>query len=43
VARFFDGFEMVELGLVWLDTWRPHPDVVDEFEDKPEHSSFYVG
>jgi hypothetical protein len=43
VARFFDGFEMVEPGLVWLNTWRPDPDMVDEFEDKPEHSSFYVG
>jgi hypothetical protein len=43
VARFFDGFEMVEPGLVWLNTWRPDPDMVDEFKDKPEHSSFYVG
>jgi hypothetical protein len=43
VARFFDGFEMVEPGLVWLNRWRPDPDTVDEFEDKPERSSFYVG
>ncbi|UQU62666.1 SAM-dependent methyltransferase [Couchioplanes caeruleus] len=43
VARFFDGFEMVEPGLVWLNTWRPEPDMVDEFRDKPEHSGFYVG
>ncbi|MFI7544752.1 SAM-dependent methyltransferase [Actinoplanes sp. NPDC049599] len=43
VARFFDGFELVEPGLVWLNQWRPDPDMVDEFMDKPEHSSFYVG
>jgi hypothetical protein len=43
VVRFFDGFEMVEPGLVWLNKWRPDPDMVDEFEDKPEHSNFYVG
>jgi S-adenosyl methyltransferase len=43
VARFFEGFEILEPGLVWLNTWRPDPDMVDEFADKPEHSSFYVG
>ncbi|MGA5300135.1 SAM-dependent methyltransferase [Nucisporomicrobium flavum] len=43
VARFFDGFELIEPGLVWLNTWRPDPDMVDEFKDKPERSSFYVG
>jgi S-adenosyl methyltransferase len=25
VRRFFDGFEMVEPGLVWLSEWRPEP------------------
>ena len=43
VARFFDGFEMVEPGLVWLNQWRPDPDMVDEFAQQPERSSFYVG
>jgi hypothetical protein len=43
VTRFFDGFEMVEPGLVWLNTWRPDPDMVDEFKDEPERSCFYVG
>jgi hypothetical protein len=43
VARFFDGFQMVEPGLVWLNTWRPDPDMVDEFKENPEHSSIYVG
>jgi len=43
VAQFFDGLEMVEPGLVWLNTWRPEPDMDDAFKDKPEMSSFYVG
>ena len=25
IARFFDGFELVEPGLVTIDTWRPDP------------------
>lgn len=25
IARFFDGFEMVESGLVTIDEWRPDP------------------
>jgi S-adenosyl methyltransferase len=43
VARFFDGLEMVEPGLTWLNMWRPDPDMVDAFKDNPERSSFYVG
>ncbi|WP_255629395.1 SAM-dependent methyltransferase [Jidongwangia harbinensis] len=43
VARFFDECRMVEPGLVWLNTWRPDPDMVDEFRDRPERSSIYVG
>jgi hypothetical protein len=43
VARFFDGFELVEPGLTWLNQWRPDPDMVDEFKDDPKTSSFYVG
>lgn len=27
VLRFFDGFELVEPGLVWLDDWRPEEGV----------------
>ncbi|MFG1703743.1 SAM-dependent methyltransferase [Nonomuraea sp. M3C6] len=26
VARFFDGFDLVDPGLVTIDTWRPDPD-----------------
>jgi SAM-dependent methyltransferase len=25
IARFFDGFELVEPGLVWMPEWRPEP------------------
>ena len=27
VQRFFDGFEMVEPGLTWINEWRPEPGV----------------
>jgi hypothetical protein len=27
VQRFFDGFEMVEPGLVWINEWRPDPGI----------------
>jgi hypothetical protein len=43
VARFFDGLEMVDPGLTWLNEWRPDPDMVDVFKEHPERSSFYVG
>jgi SAM-dependent methyltransferase len=43
VAQLFDGFELVEPGLTWLNHWRPEPDMVDEFKDHPQMSSFYVG
>jgi len=32
IARFFDGFTLVDPGLVWLPEWRP-----DQPEDVPEH------
>jgi len=25
VRRFFDGFELIEPGLVWISEWRPEP------------------
>ncbi|GAA4458954.1 SAM-dependent methyltransferase [Phytohabitans houttuyneae] len=43
VVPFFDGFELVEPGITWLNQWRPGPDLVDEFKDNPQMSSFYVG
>jgi hypothetical protein len=43
VARFFDGFELLEPGLTWPTLWRPDPDTSNAFGDHPEHSSFHVG
>jgi SAM-dependent methyltransferase len=43
VARLVEGFELVPPGLTWLNHWRPEPDMVDEFKDNPQMSSFYVG
>jgi hypothetical protein len=43
VALFFEGLDLVEPGLTWLNQWRPDPDMVDVFADTPERSSFYVG
>jgi len=41
VAAFFDGFDVVDPGVVWSVQWRPeHP---DEVGDQPERSSTYVG
>lgn len=43
IARFFEGFELVEPGLTWQTTWRPDPGEVDEFRDNPALSSMLVG
>jgi len=32
IARFFDGFDLVDPGLAWITQWRP-----DRQEDVPEH------
>jgi SAM-dependent methyltransferase len=41
VLRFFDGFELIEPGLVWAPLWRPEsPDAVPT---DPERSINYVG
>jgi SAM-dependent methyltransferase len=36
VARFFDGFTLIDPGLVWIAQWRP-----DRPEDVPEHPEKY--
>jgi hypothetical protein len=41
VAGFFDGWELVEPGLVWAPQWRP--DSPDEVGEHPEWSSNLVG
>jgi hypothetical protein len=41
VLRLFDGFDLVEPGLVWTVQWRPeHPDEVGE---TPQRSAAYAG
>lgn len=44
-TRFFDGFELVEPGVVWVPLW--HPEVADspaseEFADEPSASSAFA-
>jgi hypothetical protein len=41
VERFFDGFQLVEPGIVWAPQW--HPESPDDVGDAPERSSNYVG
>jgi SAM-dependent methyltransferase len=40
VSRFFDGYEMVEPGLVAMPNWRPDTPVVQEQEDPYAFSGF---
>ncbi|PXY20792.1 SAM-dependent methyltransferase [Prauserella muralis] len=45
-ARFFDGFELVEPGVVWIPEWRPdeRPSPAnEEYRDKPAASSAFAG
>lgn len=41
IARFFDGFELVDPGLVTVDAWRPDP--VDPAEPAPEATRWLYG
>jgi hypothetical protein len=42
IARFFDGLELVEPGLVYIPLWRPErPD--DLFVNEPERCPGYAG
>jgi SAM-dependent methyltransferase len=38
IASFFDGFTLIEPGLVWMPQWRP-----DSPEDVPDHPEQYWG
>jgi len=38
VGRFFDGFDLVEPGLVWVPAWRPAPDDPTDFASDPAGS-----
>ena|SRR5437870_2971585 len=39
--RLFDGWELVDPGVVWVPEW--HPDSPDTVDDEPERSLLYVG
>jgi SAM-dependent methyltransferase len=41
IARFFDGFDLVEPGLVWLPLWRPEDP--SRAEDRPERTTGFAG
>jgi SAM-dependent methyltransferase len=41
IARFFDGFDLVDPGLVWVPLWRP--DSPDEVPEDPENFLGLVG
>lgn len=41
IKAFFDGFELVEPGLVYVSRWRPE-DSQDLFFDHPESSGYYA-
>lgn len=41
VGQLFEGFDLVEPGLVWSVQW--HPEHPDEVGDSPERSAAYVG
>lgn len=41
ITAFFDGFTLVDPGVVWLPLWRPNPD--DEIGDHPERTTGFAG
>jgi hypothetical protein len=42
ISRFFDGFELIEPGLVFMPLWRPDGSF-EVFADDPERSSGFAG
>jgi S-adenosyl methyltransferase len=42
IERFFEGFELVDPGLVYLPLWRPEEDD-DPFRGQPERSTSFAG
>jgi hypothetical protein len=43
IEKFFDGFDLVEPGLVWITQWRPQPDDPPHFVDDPRRSGLLAG
>jgi SAM-dependent methyltransferase len=36
ISRYFDGFELVDPGLVWVPEWQPEPGDGSEFDNPPQ-------
>lgn len=43
IMRFFDGFDLVEPGLVFLPQWRPEPDDPQDFVEDPQRAGSLAG
>ncbi|GAA4737799.1 SAM-dependent methyltransferase [Phytohabitans rumicis] len=43
IARFFDGLDLVDPGLVWLPDWRPAPVDPQDFSAAPHRSGLLAG
>jgi hypothetical protein len=43
ITRLFDGFELIDPGLVWLPEWHPEPCDAVDFADGPESSLLLGG
>jgi S-adenosyl methyltransferase len=41
IAAFFDGYDLLEPGLVYLPLWRPYPDA--EVDERPERFTGFAG
>lgn len=41
IEKFFNGFELIHPGLVWVTQWRPESP--DEIDEDPERMTFYAG
>jgi hypothetical protein len=41
IAGLFDGFDLIEPGLVWVSQWRP--DSVEEIDERPERHAMIGG
>lgn len=44
ISRLFDGFTLVDPGLVWTSAWHPEPvDVPDEVDEQPHRANLLAG
>jgi len=43
IETFFEGYDLVEPGIVFVPEWHPRPDDVDEFAGEPHQSAILAG